>query len=170
MITFHANQAEVVFFLVSMIVMFISVHALRESMVDQSVLDQKAADTAGYEPKRIVADANIRSEWFKISISSVMILASASALFLEPPPPQYTFVPQTLVYTIAWISVAMLMIVSSILDRSARRALLQYGRRVEDKKGRRVTDKMDKIPNGSAVNGVTNGHSETGPTTDRTGQ
>lgn len=131
--TFHLNHVETIFFVVSVISMIISVYALREAMLDQAVRSTVLSD-----PAKIIADAGVRQEWFKIAISIAMLIASGAALFLEPPPPGYQQVPQSLVFAIAWIIVGVIMITSSLLDRSLRHKLIALRtRRATDQFGQR---------------------------------
>jgi hypothetical protein len=47
-------------------------------------------------------------------------------MFMEPPPPDLNTLPQSLVSLMAWIVIAILMSLWSLLDKSARRKLASY--------------------------------------------
>lgn len=91
-------------------------------MIDAAV--QTAAKING--PRRLVAENNIHQEQLRLAVSVVMVLASISFLFLEPPPPQYWLLPQSLVGLIAWILVATIIMLSSLVDKSIRHKLQKY--------------------------------------------
>jgi hypothetical protein len=126
------NHIEIAILAIALLVLGVSVLSLRIAVIDGIVAQRDLS-----APKKVVADANIRQEWFKIGISIVMLLSSAAALFLEPPPPAYRSVPQSLVSGIAWIVVGILMIISSLIDKSARRKLITVN---DEIRGRRSTD------------------------------
>lgn len=132
--TFHLNHVEMIFFIVAILSMVVAVYSLREAMMDQAM-----RESSTHDPIKTVADANVRQEWFKISISIVMLAASALALFLEPPPPDYQRVPQSLVFAIAWILVGVLLVTASLLDKSMRRRII---RQFHEMRNRRATDPL----------------------------
>lgn len=134
--TLHMTHVEFGFFVISIVVLVVSVFSLRDCMLDQSALAMHGQNGA----LKIIADANSRQEWFKIAIGVVMLLASGAALILEPPPPSYQNQPQDAVFTVAWICVGLLMILATTLDRMVRRSLIR--RAVENLK-RRASDHAD---------------------------
>jgi len=118
----HATPIETVFTIVSVVSAIVSIWALRDALIDASV--QAAAKVNG--PRRMVAINNIHQEILRLSMSGIMVLASISFLFLEPPPPDYLFLPQSLVGLIAWILVASIIMVKSLIDMSVRQKLQKY--------------------------------------------
>lgn len=118
----HATPVETVFTLVSIVASIVSVYALRDALVDAAV--QTAAKVNG--PRRMVALNNIHQELLRLCMTGVMVLASISFLFLEPPPPDYLFLPQSLVGLVAWVLVASIIMVKSLIDMSVRRKLQKY--------------------------------------------
>ena len=118
----HATPVESTFTLISLAAVAISIYALRDAHIDSSIL--AAAKVNG--PRRAIADNNIHQEQLRFGISVVMVLASISFLFLEPPPPDYMTLPQSLVGLIAWCMVSGMVMVSSLIDKSIRKKLQQY--------------------------------------------
>lgn len=118
----HATPVEGIFSTVAIVSAVVAIHSLREAMIDSAV--QSAAKING--PRRMIADNNIHQEQLRLGISLVMVLAAITFLFLEPPPPDYYLLPQSLVGLVAWIIVASIVMVSSLVDKSIRRRLQQY--------------------------------------------
>lgn len=118
----HATPIEGLFTIVSVLSTIVSIYALRSAMIDAAV--QAAAKING--PRRMVAENNIHQEQLRLAVSLVMVLASISFLFLEPPPPDYLLLPQSLVGLIAWILVSTIIMVSSLIDKSIRQKLQKY--------------------------------------------
>lgn len=122
MIIFHTSPIEIVFTFVAFCVVVVSIWALRDAMIDSAVLT--AARVNG--PRRMISENAMRQEEIRLAIGCVMLLASVLFLFLEPPPPEYTILPQSLAGMIAWIVVGLMLSGSSILDRSVRRRLQKF--------------------------------------------
>jgi hypothetical protein len=122
MIHLNASPLEWVFLAISILLCVFTVFTLRDAMVDAAFLVANGVNG----PRTIIADTNIREESLKLGIAVVMLIVSVVSLFLQPPPPPYSEVPQSLVATIGWCAVAALMILSSWLSRSARRRLQAY--------------------------------------------
>lgn len=118
----HATPIEVIFTIVALASEIVSIYALRDALIDSTV--QAAAKING--PRRLVADNNIRQEQLRLSISSVMLMASCTFLVLEPPPPSYLVLPQSMVGLIAWIIVSLIIMISSLIDKSVRKKLQRY--------------------------------------------
>lgn len=122
MVSLHDSPLEWIFFISSMISCALSIFTLRDAIIDSAYL--RASGKNGN--RRIVADANIRGEQFRLSISAVMMLASFTSLFLEPPPPDYIVLPQSAMLLGAWIVVSTLMSGWSLIDSSARHKFSAY--------------------------------------------
>jgi hypothetical protein len=123
MITFtHATPVEGLFAFFAFVSTGISIYALRDAMMDSAVL--AAARVNG--PRRMIADNNIHQEQLRLAVAAVMLLTAVSFLFLEPPPPDYIQLPQSLVGLIAWILVSSMLTVSSLIDKSIRKKLQRY--------------------------------------------
>lgn len=119
---FFTHPIEIVWLTVSVVVMTLSVWALREAIVDSAFM--VAHNING--PRKVVADASIREESIKVGISIVMLVAATASNFFPPPPPEYSEMPQLLIAMLAWNAAALLMAVSSLLNRTVRRKLAQY--------------------------------------------
>jgi hypothetical protein len=119
----EASRAlEVSFLLVSLTTLIVSMYSLHEAIVDETWLTTR--DNNG--PRKVIADGNVREEGFKVGMSAVMVGASVLALIMAPPPPNYSQLPQSLTFLIAWITVGVLMITSSAFGRIVRRKLYKY--------------------------------------------
>lgn len=120
--TFAANMLEWVFLAMSLATLIVSMLALREAVRDETFLITHGNNG----PRKLVADQNVREEGIKVAISAVMIVASLASVLLAPPPPPYRELPQSLTTMVAWIVVACLLIVSSLLSRWVRSKLYRY--------------------------------------------
>lgn len=118
----HDSPLEWIFFVASIVSCGLSIFTLRDAIIDSAFL--RASGKNGN--RRIVADANIRGEQFRLTISAVMMMASFSSLFMEPPPPDYAVLPQSAMLLGAWIVVCMLMSGWSLIDKSARHKFGTY--------------------------------------------
>lgn len=137
----HLNHAEAIFFAAAVAVFIASFLSLREALTDQIISNNSEAS----DPRRIIAGANVRQEWVRMAMALVMIMASTLALFLEPPPPNYKEVPQSAVYTVAWIVIAIIMLLCSALEWKARKLLIkQYHRRAGDIPHRREDEQTSE--------------------------
>jgi hypothetical protein len=110
---------EAVFFVIAVAVLVVEFICLWETRLNE--VTARSSD----ERRQTVANADTEQAWFKFAIAIVMLLSAAAALFLEPPPPRYTQVPQTVVYTMAWIAVGVIMVTSSLIAMRVRRRLRQ---------------------------------------------
>ncbi len=119
---FSTHPIELVWFSVSLLSLLLSAATLRDAIVDATFLLASGKNGA----RKVIADLNIRQEGFRMAITVIMVLASGLSLFLDPPPPDYTQLPQSLVTMAAWIVVAFIMAIWSLLDTSARRKLAAY--------------------------------------------
>jgi hypothetical protein len=115
----HATPVEGAFAVLAFVATLFSIYALRDATIDSSLLTAAKVDGS----RRLVADNNIRQEGLRLVIAGVMLLAGVSFLFLEPPPPEYWYLPQSLVGLIAWILVTAILILASWFDKSVRRKL-----------------------------------------------
>jgi hypothetical protein len=135
---FHLSSIEVITFITSLIVLVVSVHAVFVAITDQAI-----AVRDGSIAKRIVADSSARVEWLKVTMSITMLIGTGSSLFLEPPPPEYSTLPQSMVLGICWVCLGILIIISSMVDKVARRKLIQLRQgTLPSSGGRRVTDNL----------------------------
>lgn len=119
MINLHASPIEWVFLSTTILLSVYTTFALYTAITDAAFLLANGVNG----PRSIIATQNIREEAIKLGISVVMIGVSLPSLFLQPPPPPYALVPQSLLATCGWCLVAGLMIISSALSRMARRRL-----------------------------------------------
>lgn len=122
MMTLHSNIIEWVFLSISLLLLACSGYSIREAIIDSAFLTANMVNG----PRSLIADQNVREETIKLAIGCVMFFTSLVSLFLEPPPPPYTLVPQSVVSMVAWCLVASLMVASSWLAKSVRRRLLRY--------------------------------------------
>lgn len=118
----HANPIEFVYLIVALISTALSVFTLRDAVVDSAYLS--AAGKNG--DRRMIADINIRQELFRFAANFVMLVVGVAFLFLEPPPPDYAVLPQTFVGLVGWISVATILSIWSLLDKSVRHKLSRF--------------------------------------------
>lgn len=114
-----AIPLEWVFLFTSILLVCFVFYALREAIIDSAFL--VANEMNG--PRTVIADQNIREESIKLGIGMVMIVTAITSILLTPPSPRY---PQALVSMVAWMVVAILMVVSSVLSKSVRRQLQQF--------------------------------------------
>lgn len=117
-----ASVAEWIWCAAALLSTVLAVRSLRDAQDDLAFLTATGING----PRRLVADANIRQESFRLGCSFVMVAASITSLFMDPPPPPFRDVPQTMVTVFAWIVVAGAMSVASWLDRGARRKLAKF--------------------------------------------
>jgi hypothetical protein len=75
---------------------------------------------------QISADNIIQQELLRVAIGAVMVLSSVVSMFLSPPPPSYSELPQSLVMLIAWNMIGLLMLLQSVIDRAANLRLSRY--------------------------------------------
>ena len=123
--TLHWNHIEGVFVVVSIVVMLVEMYCVLDTTKTQEVTGR--AD----ERRKMVADSDNSQAWAKLTKAFVMLGVSLMALYLEPPPPSYSQVPQTVVYTIGWIMVGGVMVFSSAVRiRSQRRLRAKAARAV----------------------------------------
>ena len=115
--TLHWNSVEVVFCGVSIVVLFVAMYSVWDTTVTQQAA--RRAD----ERRRNVADTDHGQAWANFAVAVIMLGASIMALFLEPPPPDYSQVPQTVVYTVAWIMAGSVMVYSSVVRVKMQRRL-----------------------------------------------
>ena len=118
----HATPVETAFSIISLLSAIVSTYALRDAYIDSAILT--AAKING--PRRAIADNNLHQEQLRFAIAVVMVMTSVAFLFLEPPPPEYTLLPQSLIGLVAWIVVATMLMVSSIIDKQIRKKLQKY--------------------------------------------
>jgi hypothetical protein len=119
--TLHAAAGETGFFVVSAIVLLVCLWTLREAHMDLAALTARQVNG----PRRATADGNIQECWFNLAVALVMLLASTLALMFEPPPPDYSQLPQSQVFLVAWIVVGILIVTSGLLSKSRRRRLMR---------------------------------------------
>lgn len=118
----YTSPIELGWLSISILFVMITMYGLREALIDSAVLTANKVNG----PRRVTADANVRQEEIRIIIAFIMLLSSIGAIFLPPPPPEYSELPQSLILMFAWILVAILLTVSSFFDRSIRLKLEKY--------------------------------------------
>lgn len=117
-----SRTLEYAFVIISLAAFIVSLYSLREAVIDETWLTTRGTNG----PRKIVADANVREEGFKVAKTAVMVAASLLALFMAPPPPAYTELPQSFMFLIAWMIVGLLMIMGSLFSRLVRHRLYKY--------------------------------------------
>lgn len=117
----HSSPLEDVFFGISICVTATSIWLLRQAQLDLTSLVARKQDG----PRRATAEGNIQECWFNFSGALIMLGASTMALLLEPPPPEYAQLPQSLVFLVAWIMLGLLIVASGLLSKSRRRKLME---------------------------------------------
>lgn len=120
--TLHAWGLEWLFFLVSLAVLAFAIWTLRTATTDQSIFIGSKING----PRKATADANVQSGWFHLSNAAVMVGCATLTLFLEPPPPEFTKLPQSIVFLVGWILLGCLSALAAILAKSARRKLMAF--------------------------------------------
>lgn len=118
----HAQWMEWVFLAASSLTFSLSIFTLRDAQTDLAFLLGSGKDGL----RRLIADMNVRGELFRMMISLFMLLAAFASIFMEPPPPAYYAVPQSLLFLVAWIMVALLVSTWSLTDRGTRRKIARY--------------------------------------------
>jgi hypothetical protein len=116
---FASAPVEWTWFVISIIATGFTAYGLREAIMDHAFLISSGMNGI----RKAVAEMNQRGEGFRVIKCVVMVLASGASLFLPPPPPDYTELPQSLVSMIAWILVALVMLLHSYLDRKTRQKI-----------------------------------------------
>lgn len=119
---FYTHPIEIVWLAISVFVLALSVWSLREAVVDSAFMMANNINGA----RKVIADVSIRQEATRVGIALIMTLAATSSMFFPPPPPNYLMMPQSLIAMLAWNAVAVLMVVGSLLERTARRKLQDY--------------------------------------------
>jgi hypothetical protein len=120
----HASLFEWVFLLVSALVVVEAVANLRTARLDQAVFIGKKIDGG----LRSVADVNVQMGWFFVATSVLMFGVSLLSLLLAPPPPDYIDLPQSVVMIVGWILLGLLMVIASMLSKSARHKMMNLSR------------------------------------------
>lgn len=118
----HAAPLEWIFFGFAVMTAGLSAFTLRDALDDSAFL--RASGKNGF--RRISADQNVRGELFRLTIATVMLLTSGAAVFMEPPPPPYQYLPQSLLFLVAWVTVCLLLSGWSLIDKSARHKAARY--------------------------------------------
>lgn len=121
-ITAHLTPLETVFSAIAMVALSVSVYAWRDAHIDSAILS--AAGVNG--PRRAIADNNIHQELLRFGIALVMVVTSWSFLYLAPPPPDYSGLPQSIAGLVAWILISLMVMTSSLMDKGIRKKLQQY--------------------------------------------
>ena len=124
MTNLHAHYIEMLWFAESLALLLWFIVSARRAIGMSAYL--KANQINGL--LQISADNIIQQELLRTAIGSVMVVSSGAALFLAPPPPDYTNLPQTVVLLVAWNLVGGLMLLQSMIDRSANIRLRKYKR------------------------------------------
>ena len=120
--TAHMTWLEMVFAAVSLVSMLVTLYAWRDAITDSAVLS--AAKVNG--PRRIIADNNIQQETLRVWIALVLVMTSWSFLYLAPPPPDYSSLPQSIAGLLGYIVIAMTVVLKSLADLSLRKKLQRY--------------------------------------------
>jgi hypothetical protein len=120
MMTLH--PIELAFLAAAFIFLCISIYGLRQARMDASALN--AARVNG--PRKAMAETAVDQGWAHVFVGLTMAGAAILSLILEPPPPDYTTLPQSLVGMVAWILVAGLLSLASLLAKSARQRVSEY--------------------------------------------
>lgn len=118
----HSSSLEWAWLFASLVASAFALHALIDATKDAAFLVAVGANG----PRKIVADSNIRQEFSRLVKSSISLTAAMASLFLAPPPPEYSQLPQSQVGLVAWILVMVVMTGASLLDRLARKRLARY--------------------------------------------
>src|SRR5215207_7710294 len=92
------HPLELAGFAVSLLVAGVTIWTLRDALVDMTFLMAKKLNG----PRKVVADMNVRQEWFRLAMAGIMVLATGASLGLPPPPPTLAAHPQALVFSLAW--------------------------------------------------------------------
>jgi hypothetical protein len=158
----HATGSEWTFLVISVIVLVLSIWSERAASMDMVAL--LALRKNGL--LKATAQANIRECYFAIMGAVVMVLAAALAIILPPPPPDYTSLPQTYVFLLAYIMLGFITALNALITKSARRKLMRMSPEVHETtayitespnaaethlgdptvlKGRRTTDNEPKL-------------------------
>jgi len=122
MVSFHTHYIEVLWFLQSLGLLIWFTISARRAIGMSAYL--KANQINGL--LQISADNIIQQELLRVAIGAVMVLSAVCAMFLSPPPPSYSELPQSLVMLIAWNIIGALMLLQSIVDRAANVRLNRY--------------------------------------------
>lgn len=118
----HVTPLELVFATSSMLALLVCAYAWRDANTDSAVL--AAAQVNG--PRRMIADNNINQELMRLGIALVGVVTSWSFLYLPPPPPDYSSLPQSISGLIGWVIVMVIVIAKSLADMSLRKKLYRY--------------------------------------------
>jgi hypothetical protein len=118
----HATPMEFIWSAIAFVALFISLWCWQDAEKDSAVLT--AAKVNGL--RRITADNSIRIGRLLFATCIVMSFSSLTFLVLEPPPPAYRDLPQSLIGIYAWIFVAALIAGASMSDAYARRKVQKY--------------------------------------------
>lgn len=116
----HAATIEWVLIVASTVGIAINAMLLRTAI---HVQDRLRRDNSATPPERIISAATVRQESLRIGKHTLICMAGCIAVFLPPPPPDIVDVPQVLVTFSTLIAVSLLMSVTSLLERSAQKAI-----------------------------------------------
>ena len=120
--TLHANTIEFTWLAVSILALLLTVRRLRDTIKD--VEFQTSANISG--PRRMLAEVGQRAEVFRVVKCLIAAFTAFASLFLEPPPPEYRFLPQSTLGIIAWIVIVSIMAWHSWLDGTTRTDLAKF--------------------------------------------
>ena len=118
----HVTPLELVFATSAALALLVCAYAWRDANTDSAVL--AAAQVNG--PRRMIADNNINQELMRLGIALVGVVTSWSFLYLPPPPPDYSSLPQSISGLIGWVIVMVIVIAKSLADMSLRKKLYRY--------------------------------------------
>lgn len=113
----HATWFEWTFLIIGVVGLVTSILTWRDAVLDGLFLT--AAGKNGV--RKMVADQNVRQESYRLGTSTIMMFVGLAFILLEPPPPNYYELPQSLVGLIGWTTIAGIQVVNSLMDKSMRR-------------------------------------------------
>lgn len=125
----HTAPIEWVTVSVAIVWCTVSLYTLRDAVEDQAFLTMSGVNGA----RKIVADGSVRQEIGRLLKASTMFLASFASLFLEPPPPDYAILPQSLLIMLALVLIGVIGVFSSLLEKRERYRLARMANEVHPK-------------------------------------
>lgn len=103
-----------------------------EAVTGMRIARTTRADLAGQDgPRLTIANLNVEMATVFLAIALLLFGLSVASVFLRPPPPDYTQVPQTVVLLCGDITFGLLLLGASLRSTAARNRLMKYAEDLE---------------------------------------
>lgn len=139
----HAHWTEELWFAASVSGFVLTLLSLRASIVDRQHLLVRITPVLVLPPAQVaISDAIVVSTWILLTAHTWILVSAIVALFMAPPPPAYSQVPQSAIGIWCWIGLSVTLSIQAIYGRMIRNRLSEgfYERQADQVPQRRATD------------------------------